>query len=65
MPQIKPINWSVHEIRDIDQTNAIVELEHMLSAFIKIADIAENILNFRIDSLQKIPGLSSSFVADD
>jgi len=53
------------EIRNIDQTNAVIEFKHMLGAFIQIADISQSILHFGVDLLKKIPCLPSSFVADD
>ena len=37
---------------DINQTDLVVQLVHMLCALVQIADIAENILNFRIDLIQ-------------
>ena len=54
-----------HKIRYIDEPDPVVEIEHVLRAFMQIADIAGNDLNFGIDFLKQVSCLPFSFVADD
>ena len=54
-----------HKIRNVDQTHTVVQIKHMLRAFIQIADIAQNLFHFGVDFLQKVLRFSFPFVADD